>query len=95
MESFFRYIAYVDYYKKGQKISNVGFLNMGYYIGNYISGTDYKMLLIPITMIIAFFIAIAEPAVVILLDQIEEFTEGGISNTLLKIALASGVSIAT
>ena len=75
--------------------SNVGFLNMGYYIGNYISSTDYKMLLIPITMIVAFFIAIAEPAVVILLDQIQEFTEGGISNTLLKIALASGVSIAT
>ena len=30
MESFFRYIAYVDYYKKGQKISNVGFLKWRY-----------------------------------------------------------------
>ena len=26
MESFFRYISYVDYYKKGEKIKNVGFL---------------------------------------------------------------------
>jgi len=26
MESFFRYIAYVDYYKNGEKIRNVGFL---------------------------------------------------------------------
>ena len=26
MESFFRYISYVDYYKKGEKIRNVGFL---------------------------------------------------------------------
>lgn len=75
--------------------SNVGFLNMGYYLGSYISGTDYKMWLIPIIMIISFFIAIAEPAVVILLDQIEDFTEGGISNNLLKIALALGVSIAS
>ena len=75
--------------------SNVGFLNMGYYLGSYISGTDYKMWLIPIIMILSFFIAIAEPAVVILLDQIEEFTEGGISNNLLKIALALGVSIAS
>ena len=75
--------------------SNVGFLNMGYYLGSYISSTCYKMWLIPIIMIISFFIAIAEPAVVILLDQIEEFTEGGISNNLLKIALALGVSIAS
>lgn len=26
MESFFRYISYVDYYKKGERIKNVGFL---------------------------------------------------------------------
>ena len=75
--------------------SNVGFLNMGYYIGNYFSSIGYKELLIPIIMILAFFISIAEPAVVILLDQIEEFTAGGISNKLLKVALALGVSIAS
>ena len=74
--------------------ANVGFLNMGYYIGNYITGTSYKYVLIPVTMILAFFIAIAEPAVVVLLDQIEEFSEGSISNTMLKVALAIGVSIA-
>ena len=74
--------------------SNVGFLNMGYYIGNYFASIGYKELLIPIIMILSFFISIAEPAVVILLDQIEEFTAGGISNSLLKIALAIGVSLA-
>lgn len=74
--------------------SNVGFLNMGYYIGNYFASIGYKEILIPIIMILAFFISIAEPAVVILLDQIEEFTAGGISNNLLKIALAIGVSLA-
>ena len=75
--------------------SNVGFLNMGYYIGNYFSIIGYKEILIPIIMLLSFFIAIAEPAVVILLDQIEEFTAGGISNNLLKVALALGVSIAS
>ena len=74
--------------------SNVGFLNMGYYIGNYFSSIGYKEILIPIIMILAFFISIAEPAVVILLDQVEEFTAGGISNNLLKVALAIGVSLA-
>lgn len=74
--------------------SNVGFLNMGYYIGNYFSSIGYKEILIPIIMLLSFFIAIAEPAVIILLDQIEEFTAGGISNNLLKVALAIGVSLA-
>ena len=31
MESFFRYIAYVDYYKKGERICNVGFLRWKLY----------------------------------------------------------------
>ena len=74
--------------------SNVGFLNMGYYIGEFIAGTAYKKLLIPIIMILAFFIAIAEPAVIILIDQVVEFTEGGISKGLLKVALALGVALA-
>ncbi len=75
--------------------SNVGFLNMGYYIGEYIVGsTSHKYMLIPIIMVLSFFIAIAEPAVVILIEQVEEFTEGAISKSILKVALAIGVSLA-
>lgn len=74
--------------------ANVGFLNMGYFIGDYFGTSTFKYLLIPLIMILAYFIAIAEPAVVILIDQIEEFTNGSISKNILKIALALGVSIA-
>lgn len=74
--------------------TNVGFLNMGYYIGEYIASSHIKYALIPIIMILSFFIAIAEPAVIILIEQIEEFTGGSISKTVLQIALAIGVSIA-
>lgn len=74
--------------------SNVGVLNMGYFIGEYVGSSTFKYMLIPIIMVLSFFIAIAEPAVVVLIDQIEEFTEGSISKTSLKIALAIGVSIA-
>ena len=73
--------------------ANVGFLNMGYYIGEHL-GNSNKQLLMILIMVLAFFIAIAEPAVVILIDQVEEFTEGAISKTVLKVALALGVSIA-
>jgi len=74
--------------------SNVGFLNMGYYLGTTITLSNFKYVLIPIIMILAFFIAIAEPAVIILIDQIKVLTEGSISEKSLKLALALGVSIA-
>lgn len=75
--------------------ANVGFLNMGYYLGEYFAGLDNNYLLIPLIMIISFFIAIAEPAVIILIDQIDEFTRGNIPKGILKFALAIGVSIAS
>ncbi|MBE6152589.1 MAG: DUF1538 domain-containing protein [Firmicutes bacterium] len=74
---------------------NVGFLNMGYYIGEYIAASSYKYWLVPIIMVLSFFISIAEPAVIILIDRVEEFTEGAISRTVLNVALALGVSIAS
>ena len=74
--------------------ANVGYLSMGYFIGDFFGNTSFKYILIPVIMILSFFIAIAEPAVVILIDQVEEFTEGGISKNILKISLALGVSIA-
>lgn len=74
--------------------ANVGYLSMGYYIGDFFGTKSYKFILIPVIMILSFFISIAEPAVVILIDQVEEFTEGGISKNLLKVSLALGVSIA-
>lgn len=75
--------------------ANVGFLNMGYYIGEYFSRSVYKNLLIPLIMVLSYFIAIAEPAVIILIDQVDELTEGGISKKVMKVSLALGVSIAS
>ncbi len=75
--------------------ANIGFMDMGYFIGEYIGGTKYKYLLIPFAMVIAFYISIAEPAVQVLNSQIEELTEGNIPKKTLNIGLAVGVSIAT
>lgn len=75
--------------------ANVGFMDMGYFIGEYMFKSKYQYLLIPIIMIMAFFIAIAEPAVKILIDQVEELTEGSISKRSMKWGLSLGVSIAS
>lgn len=74
--------------------ANVGFMDMGYLIGEYMADSEYKYLLIPIVMTLAFFIAIAEPAVKILVDQIEELTEGSISKKSMNLGLSLGVSLA-
>jgi len=74
--------------------ANVGFMDMGYFIGEEMFKSKYQSFLIPIVMIMSFFIAIAEPAVQILIDQVEELTEGSISRKSMNFGLSIGVSIA-
>ena len=74
--------------------ANVGFMDMGYFVGREIFKSQYKYLLVPIIMIMAFFIAVAEPAVQILIDQVEELTEGSISRKSMNLALSLGVALA-
>ena len=72
---------------------NVGFLRASYVIGSVLAENIY--LLIPISAIIGFFIIYSEPAVKVLLDQIESITNGTINRKLLFVSLSIGVSIAT
>ena len=72
---------------------NVGFLRVSYVIGSSLADNIY--LLIPLSTIIGFFIIYSEPAVKVLLDQIESITNGTINRKLLFVSLSIGVSIAT
>ncbi len=72
---------------------NVGFLPAGNYIGNSIGLLDYNWVLIPIGMIIGFFIVMAEPAVPVLNNQVEEITGGAISKKAMMACLSIGISL--
>jgi hypothetical protein len=72
---------------------NVGFMPMGYMVGKILS--DYEILLIPIAMIIGYFIVSSEPAVGVLTEQIENITNGNIKRNILNVSLGIAVSIAT
>lgn len=74
---------------------NVGFIDMGYYIGKYLTISNYSYLLIPFVVLISYFISIAEPAVLVLNEQVENITEGSISKKTMNVSLAVGVCIAT
>lgn len=72
--------------------ANVGFMPIGQYLGEYLAGSSFSWLIIPIGMIIGYFIVSAEPAVHVLKQQVETITEGRISAKSLGISLALGVA---
>jgi hypothetical protein len=72
---------------------NVGFMPVGYALGEALAGTSLKYIIVPLGMVIGYFIVSAEPAVQVLTKQVEEVTAGTIPRKVLSLALAIGVSI--
>ncbi|MBO5196958.1 MAG: DUF1538 domain-containing protein [Lachnospiraceae bacterium] len=72
---------------------NVGFMPAGNYLGQTIAGLPYAWIIVPIGMIIGYFIVLAEPAVFVLTKQVEELTSGAISSKAMRTSLSIGVSV--
>ena len=70
---------------------NVGFMPAGQLIGATIAGGPEKWLLLPIGMLIGYYIVKAEPAVAVLTKQVEEVSNGSISHRAMGCALSIGV----
>ena len=73
--------------------ANVGFMPAGNYPGQVLAGQTFRWLLVPIGMLIGYFIVKAEPAVYVLNKQVEEVTDGAISAGTMGAALSAGVSL--
>ncbi len=72
---------------------NVGFMPAGNYLGSVIAGLSCNWILIPIGMLIGYFIVMAEPAVYVLMRQVEELTDGAIPGSAMKHSLSIGVAV--
>jgi hypothetical protein len=72
---------------------NVGFMPAGYYLGSVLGGLPYKWIVIPISMIIGYFIVAAEPAVQVLNKQVEQISTGTIPAKVMNIGLSVGMCI--
>ncbi len=72
---------------------NVGFMPVGNYIGKLIGEKEFSWILIPIAMLIGYFIVKAEPAVHVLNKQVEEMTAGSIPAKAMELSLSIGVAI--
>lgn len=71
---------------------NVGFMPIGHYLGETLARSDLSWIIIPLGMIIGYFIVAAEPAVHVLTKQVEEVTSGMIQGRVLSLALSLGVA---
>lgn len=72
---------------------NVGFMPAGQYIGSAIASGSRKWLLVPIGIVIGYFIVRAEPAVQVLTRQVEEVSNGSISRKSIQYSLSIGVAV--
>jgi hypothetical protein len=73
--------------------ANVGFMPAGKLIGSEIAEGNLKLLLIPIGMLMGYFVVSAEPAVHSLKKQVEEITNGAITQKAIGTALSIGVAV--
>ena len=73
--------------------ANVGFMPAGRLIGAAIAGSSFQYLLVPIGMLMGYFVVSAEPAVHSLKRQVSEVTNGGVSQKSVALALSIGVAV--
>ena len=73
---------------------NVGFSPLGYVLGSELVSSGLSVLLIPLAMLMGWFIIDAEPAVQILNQQVEELSAGAISAKAMGLSLSIAVATA-
>ena len=73
--------------------ANVGFMPAGSYMGGALATLDFNWVIIPVGMLVGFFILMAEPAVYVLTVQVEEVTGGSITRKMMMVALMIGMSV--
>ena len=72
---------------------NAGFMPAGNYLGQVLADVPYKWVIVPVGMIIGYFIVRAEPAVFVLTRQVEDITSGTISAGAMSLSLSIGVAV--
>ena len=74
--------------------ANVGFSSLGYVLGGALVENDMRFLIIPLAMVMGWFIINAEPAVHVLNKQVSELSAGAISEKLMGRTLSIAISMA-
>ena len=73
---------------------NVGFSSLGTLLGGRIAASCASWLLVPVAMLMGWFIISAEPAVHVLNKQVEEISAGAVSERAMRISLGAAIALA-
>lgn len=73
---------------------HVAFVPAGEYLGTALAELEYRWILIPLGFAIGFLVAFAEPAVQVMVKQVEEMTSGAIRARVMLLAISLGVALA-
>jgi len=73
---------------------NVGFIPVGQLLGSQVAASPFKWVLVPLGVVIGYFIVAAEPAVHILNRQVEEISSGAITAKMMNRGLSIGMAAA-
>lgn len=74
--------------------ANVGFMPVGRKIGSVLAGIKNGWPLIPVGMLLGYFVVSAEPAVYVLNKQVEHMSAGAVTSSAMKKGLCIGVCAA-
>ena len=72
---------------------NVGFMPAGSYLGKQMASLPYRWILVPVAMLIGYYIVKAEPAVQVLNKQVADVTGGSISEKTMMTGLSIGMAL--
>lgn len=72
---------------------NIGFAPVGSYLGKELASMPLKWLLVPIGMLIGYYIVKAEPAIQVLNHQVDNVTDGAISVKMMNRCMSIGVAV--
>ena len=74
--------------------ANYGFMPAGAYLGQMLGELSYRWIIIPVGMLIGYLVVKAEPAVYVLMRQVEDLTDGAITGRSLQLSMCLGVGAA-
>ncbi len=73
---------------------NAGFMEVGYFVGYELASLDNKIYLVVVAFVLGLVTILAEPAVHVLTQQIEDVTSGYVKKNMVFVALCLGVGAA-
>ena len=73
---------------------NMAYVPVGQHLGSAIAAIEHNHLLIPLGFIMGFLVGFAEPAIHVMVKQVEELSEGRIRAKVMLAVISSGIGLA-